>query len=1433
MLATAVSAFGQVPVANFTASPLAGCSPLVVNFQDLSTGSPSSWSWDFGNGNTSVLQNPTATYFIPGNYTVRLTVTNASGSNTLTRTQYLTVYDIPTVNFSADDVNGCFPHRVQFTDLSTGGTGNTNVSWQWDFGNGVTSTLQNPSANYTTAGNFTVTLKVTNDKGCIKTVGRSNFITVTPGVTAGFTNTQPVVCQAPASISFTNTSTGPAVLSYTWNFGDGNNSTLQNPVHVYNAEGIYDVTLVTVSSAGCRDTVHSTIPVTIGGITTSFNSPDTVCANEMAIFTNTATPPPLSSFWRFGDGGTSNQINTTHTYAAPGTYTVTLFNTYFLCTDSTNRTIVVNPLPVANFTAPITTRCQPDLTVNFQDQSTSAVSWQWNFGDGGTSTLQNPTHTYTNYGSFDVTLVVTNALGCNDTLVRPAFVRVARPVITIPGLPTRGCVPYAFTFNPSIVSLDAVTSYLWTFGEGGSSTASNPTYTYPTQGTYTVKLVITTSTGCTDSLIVTDAVRVGTKPVADFTAAPRSVCAFTPVQFTDLSAPADQWMWLFGDGAVSTTQSPSYNYTDTGYFTVTLIATNNGCPDTLVRPDYIHVNPPIARFSFVANCANRLQFTFTDESVDPVSWNWDFGDGTFSTLQDPVHTFPALGQYNVTLTVTNGSCTHSVVHTAQVIDQNPDFTIDDNSVCRGTPVTFTPTNVNPATLATLQWEFGNGDAAATNTNPFTYTYPLSGVYSVLLRIIDVNGCRDSILKTNFVRINGPTANFSVTNGTGCVGNTVTFNDLTVTDGVNALTSWQWDFGDSSSQTFTSPPFTHVYDSLGTFDVSLLVTDAMGCTDSTTRIAIVTTSQPSPDFLSDTLSCPGGMVTFANITQPPGYTSVWLFGDGNSSTANNTTHFYANPGFYTVSLIITDANGCVDTMTKVNRVRVDVPIASFTINDSIGACIPLEVLFTNTSFYSNAAMWYFGDGGTSSEMNPAHYYSVPGTYIAMLEAISPGGCKDSAYATIIVNDTTGSRLDYLPITGCNPLTVNLSTVTTAVIESYFWDFGDGNTITTTSPNISHTYDAFGTYLPKVIMLDPSGCLIPLTGSDTINIRGSTPDFSFTPALICDSGFVVFSDSTLASDPIGSYSWDFGDGGTSTSQNPTHFYSTPGTYDVTLTVTTVPGCQNSFTYPDAITVVLRPLIAIAGDTVVCVNEFIQHSGVFVRPDTSAVTWAWTFPNGNTSTLQTPVPQSYGTAGNFVLTAIAGNSSGCKDTATRNIRVHPLPTSTLPGQMTIQSGYPAQIPVTYSPGVLGWSWLPSQGLDCPDCPSPIAGPRFTTSYQVTYTDSNSCSNRDTILVIVVCKDGNLFMPNTFSPNGDGSNDVFYPRGRGLYNVKMLRIFNRWGEIVFEKRDFAVNSQLTGWDGTFKGKKPQADVYVYQVEVNCDNGEVIKLEGNIALVL
>lgn len=1417
--------------ANFTANATSGCSPLVVNFQDQSTGNPTSWFWDFGNGATATLQNPSTTYFTPGTYTVKLTVTNAGGSNTLTRTQYITVYGKPVINFTVSDSAACFPLRAQFTDLSSASAGTTIASWLWDFGDGSQSNQQNPLHVYTTSGNYTVNLKVTNDKGCYAVLTKPAYIKIPGGVVSSFTNTLPAVCKPPYNISFTNNSTGPGALTWFWDFGDGATSTLQNPVHTYATPGNYTVALATTSSAGCSDTLKKVSLLNIQNITTSFTAPDSICINAIGNFTNNSVPVPASSIWNFGDGSSSTSLNPVKIFTAPGIYTVTLYNTYSYCTDSFAKAIKVAPRPTANFTAIDTFKCQPDLTVNFQDQSSNAVGWQWSFGDGTTSTQQNPSHTYSSYGNFDVQLIVTNISGCTDTLKKTAFVKIKRPVISFPSLPVEGCIPLTISPLDSINTLDAVTSYLWDFGDGTTSNSATPSHTYPVQGTYTVKLTITTSTGCTETYSLGGAVKVGRKPIINFTAAPNPVCAFQPVQFTDQTNEADQWIWNFGDGGTSGQQNPSHQYSDTGLFTVTLYAKNNGCQDSLSIKDYIKVKPPIAKFGFQTNCTNRLQFDFKDSSIGATSWFWDFGDGTTSTQQNPVHVFPSLNAYSVTLTVSNDTCSHSITKAIEVIDENPDFVTSTRIACRPTGVNFNAINVNGTHIINYNWDFGNGSSLSINSAFVTGNYFNSGTYTIGLITTDIYGCKDTVIKTNYLRINGPVANFSATNTAGCKGLNTTFNDLSTNDGISNIVKWKWDFGDGVVQTFNSGPFQHTYSSAGTYTVKLVVTDAGGCSDSAIRTDYVIATDPKALFSSgDTLACPGSVVQFNNQSTGINFTNFWSFGNGDTSILSSPSDTYVNTGLYTVKLKITDQYGCSDSLIKTNYIKVDKPVASYSVNDSVSSCTPFEVQFTNTSQYYFASLWNLG-GGVSTIKNPVQYYNAPGIYPIRLIVTSPGGCMDTTFGTVHVYDTIGSKITYSPFNGCKPLSVDLNAFSPGPV-TYTWDFGDGVLITNDSTKMNHLYNFFGNFVPKVILTDPSGCIIPVSGFDTIHIKGATVKFGLDKKLFCDSGFVNFTDSTTYNDSLSVYNWDFGDGAISHIKNPGHYYDSPGLYTVSLNVQTQNACVDTFRLRDIIKIVQSPLISIGGDSVACVNDSLRHLGVFDRSDTSAVQWAWQFPNGNTSNLQNPSLQPYNSAGNFVVKTIVTNSTGCKDTATKNILINPLPTVTLPSVITMQVGFPITIPATYTSNVIGYSWSPPGTLSCSDCPEPIANPKFDTKYTVSFIDSNGCKNTGQVQIIVICKNANVFVPNTFSPNGDGNNDVFYVRGKGLDRVKSLRIFNRWGEIVFEQQNFPVNDPMYGWNGKYKGNKPVPDVYVYQVEVFCENSQIIHFEGNVALI-
>jgi len=577
------------PVANFTGSPISGPAPLTVSFTDTSTGAPTSWSWSFGDGGTSSSQNPSHQYIAAGSYTVSLTATNVGGSNTATKSGYITVTVAPPVaNFTGSPTNGTAPLTVQFTDTSTGSP----TSWSWSFGDGGTSSSQNPSHQYTAAGSYTVSLTATNVGGS-NTATKSGYITVTvPPPVANFTGS-PTNGTAPLTVQFTDTSTGTPT-SWSWSFGDGGTSSSQNPSHQYTAAGSYTVSLTATNVGGSNTATKSGyVTVTVPPPVASFTGSPTNGTVPLTVeFTDTSTGSPTSWSWSFGDGGTSSLQNPSHQYTAAGSYTVRLTasnaggsNT---ATKSGYITVTVPP-PVANFTGSPTNGAAP-LTVQFTDTSTgSPTSWSWSFGDGGTSSSQNPSHQYAAAGSYTVSLTATNAAGSN-TATKSGYitVTVAPPVANFTGSPTDGVAPLTVQFTDT--STGSPTSWHWSFGDGQSTTAQNPSHAYTTAGSYTVSLTVSNAGGsntATKSGYITVA---AAPPVAGFSASPRNGMVPLTVQFTDTSTGTPtSWSWSFGDGATSSSQNPSHQYVVAGTYTVSLTVTNSGGSDTVTKSGHITV----------------------------------------------------------------------------------------------------------------------------------------------------------------------------------------------------------------------------------------------------------------------------------------------------------------------------------------------------------------------------------------------------------------------------------------------------------------------------------------------------------------------------------------------------------------------------------------------------------------------------------------------------------------------------------------------------------------------------------------------------------------------------------------------------------------------------------------------------------------------------
>ena len=484
--------------ADFVGTPTSGTAPLAVQFTDTSTGSPTMWAWNFGDGGTDMVANPNHTYTSNGTYTVTLTASSQTGgSSTETKTGYITVGGSssgPKASFTVDKRNGPKPLTVQFTDSSTG----LPTMWLWDFGDGTNATVACPSHTYQNAGVFTVKLTASNLAGT-DTKTETDYISVTgdiPPPVAMFEAT-PLSGSAPLTVQFKDLSIGPPT-TYYWDFGDASISDQANPSHTYTNPGSYTVTL-TVSNSGGSHTMKRENYISVGGspgnISADFIAAPTAGTVPLSVqFTDKSTGTPTMWAWNFGDGGTDMVANPNHTYTTAGTYTVTLTassQTGGSSVKTREGYITVSPAGgvVADFSASPTSGTSP-LTVQFSDMSTGIPTmWAWNFGDGGTNMVANPSHTYTTAGTYTVTLTASSQTGGSSTKTRDGYITVTSSggiIADFIGVPTSGSVPLTVQFSDR--SIGSPTMWVWDFGDGSTDMVANPSHVYRNAGTYTVKL---------------------------------------------------------------------------------------------------------------------------------------------------------------------------------------------------------------------------------------------------------------------------------------------------------------------------------------------------------------------------------------------------------------------------------------------------------------------------------------------------------------------------------------------------------------------------------------------------------------------------------------------------------------------------------------------------------------------------------------------------------------------------------------------------------------------------------------------------------------------------------------------------------------------------------------------------------------------------------
>lgn len=1361
------------PTADASASASTICEGQSVIFTNNSSANATDFIWDFGDGTPLVFSGANTiehVYQNAGNYDATLTVAvggPASGCNDQV-TLPIEVLPGPTAQIGLDNPAACDDLSVNFTDNSTG----TVIGWEWSFGNGNTSTAQNPpTQNYDAVGAYNVVLTVEAPNGCLNS--DTEIVNVHESPVAAFMAQDICVGAEGSFTDFSSSMAGDPIVSWSWNFGDGNLSTEQNPSHVYTTVGTYDVTL-NVSTAHCDDQI--TLPVTVEPApTSSFTANVTQGCGPLEVeFTNTTTGA-VSYTWLFGDGGGSGAENATHTFVNFGNvdsvYTVSLIAaTAFGCTDTSTMDITVYPGAQALFQTFYTPGCAP-MPANFLNNSQNADSYQWTFGDGSPpSTEVNPTHIFTNptpfLQNYTVELIAYTANGCNDTTQSTVSV-FPEPNFQFNLPESAGCAPYEVQF-PLVTG--AVT-YAWNFGDGTISNGANPTHTYNNntldEVTYEAELVATSPFGCVDT--ATAEITVYPNPIAQFSVDRTAGCSPLTITMENQAVLADSVFWSYGNGETSDTLAQFHDHTFENLtnqvvsYTIELTAVSvDGCARSFTRN--IEVYPEVAAdFNHPLSGCSPVSFMMDNTSENASIYQWDFGNGTSSLAPNPIvaysNTSAVPDTFDIQLIATSPFGCEDTARSPIVIFPKPEAAYFSDVTAGCAPLTVNFQNFS-STADSYEWNYGDGSSSDTDeenhTHVFESTMNIPQNYQVSLIAVSDFGCSDTTSGqiTVYPEV---TASFQP-EAEGCTPFPVNFVNQSF-----GAASYLWHFGDGNEAFQPNPSHTFVnnQDTLREYEVMMVAQSGFGCTDTAYQTIRV---YPLPQVALAVESIEGCFpadFTFGNYSA--GATDfLWNYGDGQTSNNGEPshTHTYVNETTemvnYTVTLTGISEFGC----ERSAEIDVDIiPDIQAAVDPPPGGCSPYTAVFENETVGAFTYLWDFGDGNTAENTNPAHVFTNPSVedevYQVTFIARSLWGCADTLQFEVPVFGQPEANFLAAPAVQQFPnATVDLINLSAANATSgYTWSWGDGNTVFSNDPNdpVEYTYDTWGEFN---IVLQVGNDLCNDTASQVVRIDPPLPIASFEgEGEGCMPLVVSFTNTSTYGV---TYEWNFGDGGSSFEENPTHVYYQAGTYNVTLTVTGPGGQVDVAAVPGAVTVHPR---AEAFFTVNPPVIQVPDQVFFLNLSNNASIYEWDFGDGNMSNAVSP-HHFYETLGWHSVTLVANNIYNCPDT------------------------------FSIEQAVRG------------DIDSQIAIP-------------------------------NAFTPSTSGPSGGWwdiddmfNNDIFFPQYKGVEEFQM-QIFNRWGELLFES-----NNVRQGWDGYYRGHLCQQDVYVWRVKVKfLDGGELTDM-GDVTLI-
>ena len=890
------------------------CAGDTFYFTNTSTidasGAPMTYLWQFGDGYSTNDSASSHAYLTAGNYTVTLTAVSNSGCD-VSATKVLTVNPLPEVSFAFNNV--CSLEPINFTNTTSGAI----LSQNWNFGDGNTSTLSNPTHTYAGTGSFDVTLTIQNNYGCTDSLTQTAMV-YAPG-TADFTIEDAEVCEGNSSVFHNASTVASGSLTYVWDFGNGMSSTTANPIILYDSYGTYDVQLIATTENGCNDTITKQVVISPSPVA-SFTYND-VCLGDTTHFVNTSTITPadvLTYEWSFGDGTSSTDMDFDKVYDTQGSYTVNLVVTSSAgCLSSVNQTVNVNPNPTANFVCQPVCEGQASVFQNNSYPNDGTLNFVWNFDDGNTSTEESPNYTYAGDGTYNVELVATSTFGCSDTINKDVVVYPA-PVVDI------GDTIYHCYDSYILDAQNSGMDYLW------STNAQTQTITVYSDGDYSV--TVTSADGCSsvDSAYVYLSVPVTVNLGGDVIDACDSIRL-------DAGYPGADYLWSTGETTRTILVLNSGNYSVT--------VTNQGCSGDTSAIVNIHQSPIVDLGSDITVCDGTVVTLDAQNSGANYDWSTNettqtinvttagdywvaVTDANYCTTYDtisvvfnplPVLNFPddttvcgslvldagnpgstylwndastnqtltanTSGQYWVSVTAGNNCSISDTVN----ITVNPAPFVDlgqDTAICNGEIYTLDAENPG----STYLWQTGET----------TQTISASATGDYWVSITNLYNCE--FTDTVHIQVNpSPVVNLGG-NKFLCANQEALLN--AGDDGDYYL----W----NSSNGFASTNQSVLVADSGMYWVD--VTNSYGCSSSDTVLVQYSDLSITAYFLAPTEAKIGDTLMFVDVSYPTPENYLWDFGDGVTSEDSLPSHIYYIEHDFNVLLNVSNAY-CSDTISK--------------------------------------------------------------------------------------------------------------------------------------------------------------------------------------------------------------------------------------------------------------------------------------------------------------------------------------------------------------------------------------------------------------------------------------------------------------------------------------------------------------------------------------